>query len=192
MAKPPERKWRTLRKITPPQEMSFAEAVEHLPVADVIPQSEVEIPLVPVEPVIKEEEGPVSVLLALPVASTARLIRETLESFTAARVVVTADPLRAFELALQRKYSLFLFGMSVGELSGPLLYELISKAYVAGRGSRLLAPGVIFIREKDDPKLPESLSRDVRVKDVLNKPIRIERLLQSVGGMIEVKDPTAR
>ena len=87
MAKPPERKWRTLRKIASPQERSLAEAVEHLPVADVLPQPDVETPLVPVEPVTTDEDGPVAVLLALPVASTARLIRETLESFTEARVV---------------------------------------------------------------------------------------------------------
>jgi hypothetical protein len=82
--------------------------------------------------------------------------------------------------------------MQTGELSGPMLYELISKACTAGRGPRLLAPAVIFVREKDDPKLPDVLTRDARVKDVLNKPIRIERLLQAVSGVLEVKDPTVR
>lgn len=140
----------------------------------------------------KEEDVPVSVLVAHPVASTSRLIRETLESFTEGRVFVTGDPLRAFELALQRRYGLFLFAMQVGELSGPMLYELISKAYAAERGPGLLPPGVVFIREKDDPRLPDSLDRDVRVKDVLSKPIRIERLLEVVAGVLEVRDPTSR
>jgi hypothetical protein len=72
-----------------------------------------------------------------------------------------------------------------------LLYELISKAYACGIGNRKLAPAVVFIREKDDPKLPEELERDVRVKDVVSKPIRIERLLKAVGSIVEVKDPTA-
>jgi len=82
--------------------------------------------------------------------------------------------------------------MQTGELSGATLYELISKACTAGRGPRLLAPAVIFVREKDDPKLPEALTRDARVKDVINKPIRIERLLEAVGGVLEVRDPTMR
>jgi hypothetical protein len=82
--------------------------------------------------------------------------------------------------------------MQVGELPGPMLYELISRAYASERGPRLLAPGVVFVREKDDPRLPDALARDVRVKDVLIKPIRIERLLDSVRGVLEVKDPTVR
>ena len=130
-------------------------------------------------------------LIAHPVASTARLIRETLENFTNCRAVTTADPLRAFELALQKRFGLFLFAMQTGELSGPMLYELISKACTAGRGPRLLAPAVIFVREKDDPQVPEVFTRDARVKDVLHKPIRIERLLESVAGVLVVRDPTA-
>lgn len=137
-------------------------------------------------------ESPATVLIAHPAASTARLIRETLESFTDARVYTTADPLRAFELALQRRYTIFFLAMQLGELSGPMLYELISKAYASERGPHLLAPGVVFVREKDDPKLPDALARDVRVKHVLNKPIRIERLLECVGGVLDVKDPTVR
>lgn len=150
-------------------------------------------PAPPDVPLVEEEtDAPPAILVLHPAAPTTRLIRETLESFTNARVVTTADPLRAFELALQRRHSLYFFAMRAGELSGPTLYELISKACTAGKGPRTLAPGVVFIREKDDPKLPDSLARDVRVKDVLSKPIRIERLLESVRGVLEVKDPTMR
>lgn len=132
------------------------------------------------------------VLLVQPVAATTRLIRETLENFTRAEVVCTSDPLRGFELALQREFRLFLFGMQVGELGGPTLYELISKAYACDHGPKRLAPGVVFIREEGDPKLTEELSRDVRVKDVISKPVKIDRLLKAVAGAIEVRDPTAR
>lgn len=145
-------------------------------------------------PVITMEESatepPKVVIIAHPVASTARLIRETLEQFTGARVHVTADPLHAFELALQHRSTLFFFAMRIGELSGPMLYELISKTYTSGYGPRRFAPAVIFVREKDDPRPPESLIRDVRVKDVLGKPIWIERILEAVDGVLEVHDPT--
>jgi PleD family two-component response regulator len=182
MAGTPERKWTTLRTIAPQAEVSPAE-VEACPESIVAPETTMTA---------VEKGTPASVLVAHPVASTARLIRETLESFTEARVFSTADPLRAFELALQRRYTLFFLAMQVGELPGPMLYELISRAYASERGPRLLAPGVVFVREKDDPKLPDALARDVRVKDVLIKPIRIERLLDSVRGVLEVKDPTVR
>jgi hypothetical protein len=50
----------------------------------------------------------------------------------------------------------------------------------------------VLIREKDDPKLRDGSARDARVKDVVSKPIRISRLLESVRGVLEVKDPTLR
>lgn len=136
------------------------------------------------------DDEPVRVLVAHPVGSTARLMRETLENFTSAEVETTSNFLRAFELALQKRYEMFFFGMSIGDLDGPLLYELISKAYACGTGVRKLAPAVVFVREKDDPKLPEELERDVRVKDVVSKPIRIDRLLKAVESIVEVRDPT--
>ncbi len=136
------------------------------------------------------EPVPDRVLLVQPVAATTRLIRETLENFTRAEVVATSDPLRGFELALQREYRLFLFGMQLGELSGPMLYELISKTYSSGWAPTRLAPGVIFIRDSEDPQLPDELSSDVRVKAVIHKPIRIDRLLQMIGTSIDLLDPT--
>ena len=201
MESPAERKWTTLRNIGSPQEKSPGEVVEPVvpetavdePVAAAEAAEANSEPVVPVTPTpVRVPTVPVEVLIAHPAASTARLIRETLENFTDCRVVTTSDPLRAFELALQKRYGLFLFAMQAGELSGPMLYELISKACTAGRGPRLLAPAVIFVREKDDPKLPDVLTRDARVKDVLNKPIRIERLLEAVDGILDVRDPTVR
>ncbi len=132
------------------------------------------------------------ILIAHGVKSTSRLIRETLENFTEAEVESTSDPVRAFELALQKPFRRFFFAMQVGELSGSMLYELISKAYANGRATRTLAPGVVFIREKSDPQLPSELARDARVKDIISKPIRIERLLKSVGDIFEVRDPTLK
>jgi hypothetical protein len=72
-----------------------------------------------------------------------------------------------------------------------MLYELISKAYTAGRGTKRQAPGVIFVREKEDAKLPGELNRDARIKDVISKPIRIERLLEAVSGILDPRDPTS-
>ncbi|MDF1741284.1 MAG: hypothetical protein P1U86_19145, partial [Verrucomicrobiales bacterium] len=132
------------------------------------------------------------ILVAHGVTSTSRLIRETLENFTEAEVDTTSDPVRAFELALQKPFRRFFFAMQVGELSGAMLYELISKAYANGRAQRSLAPGVVFIREKSDPQLPPELARDARVKDSISKPIRIDRLLKSVEDIFEVRDPTVK
>ena len=186
MAESPERKWTTLRKISFPRESLAAETpgIEESSVASETEEAERLAPEAVALP------APVAVLVVHPVPSTARLIRETLEQFTGASVISTADPLRGFELSLQRHYGLFFFAMRIGELTGPMLYELIAKACSAGRGPGIVAPGVVFVREKDDPRLPDALARDVRVKGVLSKPVRIERLLETVSGVLEVRDPT--
>ena len=204
-----ERKWKTLRHIGSPQGESEIAVVDtnHDEIegvgAEVAPDSckekeaefeETGIEAGVVDGIIAlppEENSPERVLVVLPVASTTRLIRETLENFTGAEVVTTSNPLRGFELALQRPYRVFLFGMQFEELSGPMLYELVSKAYGNEHGPKRLAPGVVFVREENDPKLPEELTRDVRVKDVISKPVRIDRLLKAVSNVIEVLDPTA-
>lgn len=168
-------------------------AVETPENSEVEPEEEEEIPVSveePPKPAAPAE--PERILVAHPVSSTMRLIRETLGNFTSARVDSTSDALRAFELALQKPYRLFLFAIDLGKLDGPLLYELISTTYSTGHGAKDMAPGVVFIREKDDPKLPDELSRDARVKDVLTKPLRIERFLEAIGGSVEVRDPMGR
>ena len=137
---------------------------------------------VPDLPSVVEDTRSVNVLVMHPKSSTARLIRETLENFTNCHVTTTADPLRAFALSLQQPFGLFLFAMKS--------VELICRACSAGRGLKSLAPAVIFVREKEDAKLSDEMKRDVRIKDVVNKPIRIERLLEAVGGVLEVRDPT--
>ncbi len=184
-----EQKWKTLRNVSSSEQESDRES--HVVEKVVGSESKMIESSAEISQSLPDE-GPVRILVAHPVGSTTRLVRETLENFTEAEVETTSNALRAFELALQKSYQLFFFGMQNGELSGPLLYELISKAYSCGRGVRQMAPGVVFLREMGDPKLPEELERDVRVKDVISKPVRIERILKSVEHVAEVKDPTAR
>ncbi|MEM6916267.1 MAG: hypothetical protein AAF491_06830, partial [Verrucomicrobiota bacterium] len=204
------RKWKTLRNISSSQEESEIAVFEpSVPEIDGVESDAVENDGEgerPVEEMLEEGSGiaeglidvpqsevvPQRALVVLPVASTTRLIRETLENFTDAEVVTTSNPLRGFELALQRPYRVFLFGMQIGELSGPTLYELISRAYANEHGPKRLPPGVVFVREEDDPRLPEELAQDVRVKDVISKQVRIDRLLKAIGNAIEVRDPTAK
>lgn len=205
-----DRKWKTLREdLGSPEEKEVEEPpalVEPIaprwygpPEESSPPEESAEEEVVEVESPSPEAEGessqeplPERVLVVQSAAATTRLIRETLENFTEAEVVTTSDPLRGFELALQKEYRLFVFGMQIAELSGPMLYELISKTYSSGWAPARLAPGVIFIRDTEDPKLPDELARDVRVKDTIQKPVRIDRLLKAIQPSIEVLDPTSR
>ena len=96
----------------------------------------------------------------------------------------------AFELGLQRDYKLFLFGLHLPVLNGELLYELLSKAYPYCHEGRKMAPAVVYIGDETTvPRLHE-LKRDARVKDVVLKPLGIARLLEAVGGLIEMREDT--
>ena len=117
------------------------------------------------------------VLLVHPVSSTCRLIRESLEHFCDADVETCADARRGFELALQREHQIYLFGLTLAPMDGPLLYELINTAYSHCHAGRLIAPAVVYIADKDQ-KVDEEFASDARVKGVLKKPINIERLLR--------------
>ncbi len=128
------------------------------------------------------------VLVVHPSAPNLRLIRETLTQFTTAEVDTTPDSVYGFELALQRRYQLFIFGVTMDGLDGPLLYELISKAHGFCHEGARSAPGVLFLSERSAARRREEFARDARVKGVLGMPLKIERLLDGVTGTLEVKD----
>ena len=111
-------------------------------------------------------------------AATTRLVRESLESFCVCEVVATPNAEFAFELALRREYAFFVFGLNLPVLDGVLLYELISKAYKFAHGGSKLAPAVLYIGTEADSSRSDELLRDARVKGVLMRPIRIEKLLK--------------
>jgi hypothetical protein len=135
-----------------------------------------------------ERSASARVLVVHPAAPTLRLIRETLTQFTTGEVDTTPDPVYGFELALQRKYCLYIFGVTMEVLDGVLLYELISKAHGFCHTGARSAPGVLFMLERSAARRREELARDARVKGVLGLPLKIERLLEGVKGTLEVRD----
>lgn len=128
------------------------------------------------------------VLAAHDDVGTLRLIREALASFADCDVDTSPTAEYAYELGLQRDYKLFLFGLNLPVLHGELLYELLSKAYPYCHAGRKVAPAVIYIGDESTvPRLHE-LKRDARVKDVVMKPLSIARLLEAVGGLVDLKE----
>ena len=137
----------------------------------------------------REEPGKPAVLVVHPAVSTGRLIRETLESFTTAEVDTSPDAVYGFELALKKRYKLFIFGLRTPVIEGPLLYELISKAYsFCHEGSRL-APAVIYINEPGARITNSEVIQDARVKGILSKPLSIEKLLETIGDILPRVEP---
>lgn len=136
----------------------------------------------PVRPLDVEEP---QILIVHDAAATYRLVEETFTNFTRARVDSTSDVLTAFELAIRKDYQLFVIALNLPGISGSLFYEIISRAYITGLGEKKLAPAVVFIREANETLPSDELIQDVRVKAVWSKPLNIERMLDSVSGVIK-------
>ena len=120
-------------------------------------------------------------LIVHPSASTCRLIRETLEHFCGADVESCPDAQRGFELALQRRYQLFLFALSPPLMKGELLYDFIGKAYTFCHEGARIPPAIIYLAEEGEQPSDGALS-EARVKGMLRRPINIERLLKLAKG----------
>ena len=88
------------------------------------------------------------ILVAHEDVGTLRLLRETLENFSPCRVDTTPNAQYAFELALQRDYQLFMFGLALPIIQGELLYSLLVKAVPLCHGGDRNCPGVIYIAER--------------------------------------------
>ena len=130
------------------------------------------------------QDPPDRVLIVHEDVTVIRLLREALNQFTSTEIVTTPDAQYAFELGLQREYRLFIIQLSLPELGGELLYELISKAYrYCGTGDRRV-PAVIFLADEQDTMKCEELMSDARVKGVFLKPLNIGRLLGAIGDLL--------
>jgi CheY-like chemotaxis protein len=120
---------------------------------------------------------------------TSRLVRESLEAFCECTVEVTSAALTAYEKALQKDYQLFLFDLHQSVLDGPMLYELLAKAYQFAQHGRAL-PAVIYFCDGAVTNMRDELLRDARVKALLSTPVNIQRLLERVGTILPLKtDP---
>lgn len=118
-----------------------------------------------------------------------RLIRDALLGFMRCEVDSCLSGDSAFERCLQRRYRLLFLSLHLPLLPGELVYELLGKVHHYGHlpAHGRTAPPVIFIGETSDRPRAEELARDVRVKGVLLKPLRIDRILERAKLVLEEK-----
>lgn len=139
------------------------------------------------EPEVNKNPALPRILVAHDDVGTLRLVRETLESFTACRVDTTPNAEYAFELALQREYRLFMFGLGLDVINGDLLYGLLVKAFPLCHSEARACPGVVYIGEAEDSARAELLQREARVKGVLIKPLSVDRIIDRVKTVTALK-----
>lgn len=142
-------------------------------------------------PVPEAPKSPPRVLLAEESLPYRRVIREALTAFRECEVDDTPSGEHAFEMALRREYSLFIFSVPLPDLKGDMLDRLLAKAYPLAHPGRHTAPPVIYLTRPTDQQLFESLKRDVRVRGSLPFPPRIDQLLAATATLLPARNAPA-
>ena len=142
-------------------------------------------------PVPAAPKSPPRVLLAEESLPYRRVIREALTAFRECEVDDTPSGEHAFEMALRREYSLFIFSIPLPDLKGDMLDRLLAKAYPLAHPGRHTAPPVLYLTRPADHQLYESLKRDVRVRGSLPFPPRIDQLLAATAALLPARSTPA-
>ena len=108
---------------------------------------------------------------------TLRLLRDSVSNLLNIGIDTSPSAEYAYEMAIKRPYSLFIFGYHMPNLNGVLLYDLLYKVYPSLYEGIRKCPAVIFIGEEDDLKMSDQVKRDARVKGFLVRPLSIDRII---------------
>src|SRR5436189_3541653 len=108
-----------------------------------------------------------------------RLIREALSSRFRCEVDATPSPEYGFELALKKRYRVFVFDFSMPTIDGAMLFALIGKVY-NHVNPPLIVPPLILISGRGEEERAQELMRDVGVRGFVAKPFAMNRLMEKV------------
>ena len=116
-----------------------------------------------------------------------RLIREFLTAFRDCEVDDAASAEHAFERALQREYSLFIFALTLPDMSGALLDRLLARVYPRCHAGVLSAPPVIYLTRTDESAAYYEIQRDARVRGSVPLPLSLDALMAAAGSLLPEK-----
>jgi two-component system, probable response regulator PhcQ len=117
-----------------------------------------------------------------------RVVREALVATLECDVDTSPKPEYAFELALKRKYDLFIFDFQMPMIDGAMLFFLIGKVYQNIQPIREVPP-LILVSGKAEEKRAQELLKEPGVAGLVAKPFAINRLLDKIKAALpEIKD----
>ncbi len=116
-----------------------------------------------------------------------RLIREALTAFLNCEVDDAAAAEHAFERALQREYALFVFAISLPDMSGTLLDRLLARACPRVHAGTHTAPPVIFLTRADESAAFHEISRDARVRGSVPLPLNLDALMNITSSLLPAR-----
>ena len=108
-----------------------------------------------------------------------RVVREALVATLNCEVDTSPKPEYAFELAIKKKYDLFIFDFQMPMVDGAMLFFLIGKVYTNIQPIREVPP-LILVSGKADEKRAQELLKEPGVAGLVAKPFAINRLLEKI------------
>jgi DNA-binding response OmpR family regulator len=108
-----------------------------------------------------------------------RVTREALTSFLRCEVDTSPKPEYGFELALKKRYDLFIFDFSMPMIDGAMLFFLIGKVYENAKPPRVIPP-LLLVSGRGDEERAQELLHESGVRGFIPKPFAINRLLEKV------------
>ena len=112
--------------------------------------------------------------------SLIRLIGEALRSRFRCEVDVTPNPEYGFELALKKRYRVFVFDFSMPMIDGAMLFTLIGKVY-NHVNPPIVVPPLILISGRGDEARAQELMKEAGVRGFLPKPFAMNRLMEKIS-----------
>ncbi len=114
--------------------------------------------------------------------SLIRLIGEALRSRFHCEVDATPNPEYGFELALKKRYRVFVFDFSMPMIDGAMLFTLIGKVY-NHVNPPIVVPPLILISGRGDEARAQELMKEAGVRGFLPKPFAMNRLMEKISGV---------
>ena len=117
-----------------------------------------------------------------------RLIRELLTAFRQCEIDDAASAEHAFERAVQREYSLFLFAIALPDASGILLDRFLAMVYPKVHGNVITAPPVVCLTRSEDTAAYREVQSHARVRGAVPLPLNLDMLMNVVGAHLPAKE----
>ena len=108
-----------------------------------------------------------------------RVVREALVASMKSEIDTSPTPEYAFELAIKKKYDLFIFDFQMPMIDGAMLFFLIGKVYQNIEPIREVPP-LILVSGKAEEKRAQELMKEPGVAGMVAKPFAINRLLDKI------------
>lgn len=111
-----------------------------------------------------------------------RVMREALTAQLDCEVDATSNPEYGFELALKKRYRIFIFDFSMPMIDGALLFSLIGKVYNHVSPPMRLPP-LILISGRGNEERARELMAEPGVRGFLPKPFPMNRLIDKINSI---------